>query len=198
MPLKRETVSCFLPILEAMLQNIMISLFSGTHAAKENESFCFIYHSVIIEKMCFAPHSWKKKISAKTHGVKSGAKYFCHGLSERDYLNGGRCEDVCDRLGQQDRLWCVWNTAVRPSTVKMMNGWKFLWVTLNWQWLYIRQRFFVRVHKKYESSDHLRLYVTKLHVHRCMYLHSVDDQMNTLASKHNLHISLGLQIRKQI
>lgn len=70
-------------------------------------------------------------------------------------LNGGCCEDVCDRPGQQDQLWCSWNTALSPSTVKMTNGWKFLWVTLNRQWQYIREDFFfpVRVQKRFELSD---------------------------------------------
>lgn len=134
------------------------------HMRQRNESFCFIYHSVIIEEMCFSPHLrkkkhfkdffslfWKKK--KKTLGVKCGAGYFCQGLSEGNYLNSGCCEDVCDRLGQQGELWCSWNTALGPSTVKMMNRWKRLWVTLNWQCGSISRGIFVRVDKKFELSD---------------------------------------------
>ena len=40
----------------------------------------------------------------KSLGVNSGAIHLCQGLSEGNYLNSGRYEDVCDRLGQQDGL----------------------------------------------------------------------------------------------
>lgn len=135
----------------------MISLFRGTHAAEENESFCYIYHSVLIEEMCLCPHLRRKKrntskIFFRVNFVRRKKKRLGGSNLERDIsvracqrgncLNGGCCEDVCDRPGQQDRLWCSWNTALSPSTVKMTNGWKFLWVTLNRQWQYIREDFF--------------------------------------------------------
>lgn len=146
---------------------------------KRNESFCFIYHSVIIEEMCFSPHFEKGKkkhfkdfffffnFEKQTPRVKSGARYFCQGLSEGNYLNSGCCEDVCDRLGRQGRLWCSWNTALGPSTVKMMNGWKSLWVTLNGQWQYIRRES-VWVDKKFDLSDAKNYICTQLiHLIQC-------------------------------
>ena len=99
MPLQREKKKlcpALYHFFGAMLQNIMISLFSGTHAAEENESFCYIYHLVLIEEMCLCPHLRKEKRNTskiyffssillkerkKTRRVKSGVWYFCQGLS---------------------------------------------------------------------------------------------------------------------
>lgn len=65
----------------------MTSLFRWNTCGSRNESFCFIYHCVIIEETCFSSHLKKKK--KKGGGEKKALQRFSVSIVE---LRGSNVE----------------------------------------------------------------------------------------------------------